>query len=461
MTGIELPRLAAAGATLAAYTWVCLRAWRRQRPASASPTATGAAEAANSVVLVAYASQSGCAHELAEETAEALRNGGVTAQLLPLAELSSARLQAGTPVLFLVSTCGEGDAPDNAARFVEQCMCHPLPLDGVQYGLLALGDRRYRHYCGFGRRLDAWLQDNGAQALFPRVELDQANADSLQQWRHQVANVAGLAELPEAAQPAPGFWRLRARHRLNPGSVGHAVFQVELEAVAGADREAPRRPTPDWQAGDLLQLYLPGQDEAPRAYSIASLPGDGAVQLLVRAIAGPDGQPGRMSSLLCDTAQPGTVLRGRLRAHHNFRIGDNHDRPLILIGNGTGLAGLMAHLRQRAAQGDGRNWLVFGERHAAHDDFCGEELDALMQADLLARCDRVFSRDAPAGEYVQHRLQRAADSLREWVAGGAAIYVCGNAVGMGPAVHQTLIDALGADTVRQLTDSGRYRRDIY
>ena len=38
----------------------------------------------------------------------------------------------------------------------------------------------------------------------------------------------------------------------------------------------------------------------------------------------------------------------RLRAHSGFRIADNVQRPLILIGNGTGLAGLRAHLQASA-----------------------------------------------------------------------------------------------------------------
>ena len=55
----------------------------------------------------------------------------------------------------------------------------------------------------------------------------------------------------------------------------------------------------------------------------------------------------------------------------------------------------------------------------------------------------------------------ARDTVREWVAGGAAIYVCGNAVGMGPAVHETLCAVLGDAVVAQLARDGRYRRDIY
>lgn len=447
----QLPRLAGAAGLLAAWTALCLRAWWSARgPLPVRRDAPGTNTTA-APALVAFASQTGFAHELAEEAAAALRAGGVAAEVTALGEVDAARLRSAGQVLFIASTCREGDAPDNATAFVERVMnAHP-DLRGVRHAVLALGDRNYARYCAFGRELDAWLGDCGAQALFPRIELDGADTTSLQDWRHRLAQFANAAELPQQAASELGGWRIRARQLLNPGSVGAPAWQVELEAVG-----APAR----WESGDLLQLLPPGTDARPRTYSIASLPEDGAVQLLVRVVHGADGQAGLMSALLCGEAPVGSVLRGRIRPHHNFRLGANATRPLILIGNGTGLAGLLAHLRLRARRGEGSNWLLFGERNAAHDAFHADEIAQLKQQGLLARCDRVYSRDTP-GEYVQHRLAQSANTLRQWVADGAAIYVCGNAVGMGPAVHETLRDILGDEVLAQLTRDGRYRRDLY
>jgi len=63
--------------------------------------------------------------------------------------------------------------------------------------------------------------------------------------------------------------------------------------------------------------------------------------------------------------------------------------------------------------------------------------------------------------YVQDRLAQAADTLREWVQGGAAIYVCGSLQGMAQGVDDTLRAVLGAEQMEQLVRSGRYRRDVY
>ncbi|MDX5363342.1 MAG: flavodoxin domain-containing protein [Pseudazoarcus pumilus] len=455
----QLPRLAGAAGLLAAWCGLCLRAWWGSRTASGRALPAQRGEHTAAPVLIAFASQTGFAHELAEEAALALRAGGVECELAALGEVDAARLRRAGQVLFIASTCREGDAPDNALTFVEHVMNGHPDLRGVRHALLALGDRHYTRFCGFGRELDAWLGDCGAEALFPRIDLDSADPAGLQTWRHRLAEFANAAEaVTEAA--ASGWWRIRARRHLNPGSVGAAAFHVELEAVAGPQADAATLPIPAWEAGDLLQLLPPGGDHRPRTYSVASLPEDGTAQLLVRAVLDAEGRPGLMSALLCGEAPIGATLRGRIRPHHNFRLGDNATRPLILIGSGTGLAGLLALLRWRARHGLGCNWLLFGERNAAHDAFHAAEIEQLKQQRLLARCDRTYSRDE-AGEYVQHRLARSANTLRQWVSDGAAIYVCGNAVGMGPAVHDALRVILGEESLAQLARDGRYRRDLY
>ena len=453
---LELPRVLAAAGVIAAYGWVCLRAWRRGSTRTiedGEPTTEPAPDRAQPTLIV-YASQTGFARELACEARAALESAGVQTRLMALGAVPERTLAHARDVLFIVSTCGEGDVPDNGAQFAERVMQATPVLAGLRYGLLALGDREYADFCGFGRRLDAWLERCGARAAFPRLELDRADAATLESWRHRLARFGGMAEV-SAPAPRHGRWRLRRREVLNPGGVGLPVAHVELEPI-GTTSEALR-----WEAGDLFEI-LPGEpDTSPRLYSIASLPADGAVHLLVRLVRDPCGNVGRMSGLLVEQAPPGAVFDARIRAHDHFRLGENAARPLILIGNGTGLAGLLAHLRHRARNGDGRNWLIFGERNAAHDDFHGAEIDQLIARDLLVRCDRVFSRDQRVKEYVQHRLERAADSVRDWVSGGAAVYVCGNAVGMGRAVDETLARVLGSETLARLKKEGRYRRDVY
>ena len=424
------------------------------RPGALMPAAADARP-----VLVVHASQTGTAEQIAWQTAQALHTAGVPARLCSLSQLQADDLRSAERALFVVSTYGEGDPPDAAATFVRRVMDagSSVVLDQLHCGVLALGDRSYQHFCGYGRALDGWLRQRGAQPMFERIDVDQGHPADLLRWQHEVARIAGTSDLPDW-QPAAVFepWRLAVRRHLNPGSLGGPCFHLELEPPSGSA-------IGDWQSGDLVQVLAPGDAHKPREYSIASLPADGRVHLLVRQERHVDGTLGVASGWLTEQASPGDEIAMRLRAHGNFRLGENAQRPLILIGNGTGLAGLRAHLKARAAAGVGAGpaWLVFGERQAAHDAYYRDEIDTWRARGVLERVDLVYSRDTPDRPHVQDVLREQAAVLRAWLRRDAAIYVCGSLAGMASGVDAALVEVLGQDTVDQLLEQGRLRRDVY
>jgi sulfite reductase (NADPH) flavoprotein alpha-component len=217
-----------------------------------------------------------------------------------------------------------------------------------------------------------------------------------------------------------------------------------------------------WNAGDIAVLTPPGSTQ--REYSIASLPSDGALHILIRQSRRADGTTGVASGWLtghdAGGAGVGTEVPLRIRPNTNFHA-PSDDRPMILIGNGTGIAGLRSHLKARAAAGNNRNWLIFGERNARHDAFYQEDIERWRASGALSRTDFAFSRDQTERVYVQHLIQASAVAVRRWVADGASIYVCGSAEGMAPAVDAALAEALGRETLQQLVVERRYRRDVY
>jgi len=456
-------RMATASMLVMLYTALCGGIWLRQRQqrvrARQEAEALAVGQDGAIPVLIAYASQTGLAEELARTTAQLLHGAGEAIHLCSLNEVESSLLARSQRALFLVSTYGEGDAPDNAALFQAHCMNDASmgSLAHLRYGLLALGDSQYAHYCGFGRALDAWLQARGAQPAFARVEMDNAAPKALAAWQQQLGSIASVATEVDAAttwQTSPfAQWTLIERRHMNPGSSGGAVFHLALQA--------PKRESATWESGDLVQVRIPEAPEQPREYSIASIPADGSVHLLVRQTTREDGSPGVASHWLTQRMKVGESVELRLRPHANFRLESNSSNPLILIGNGTGLAGLRSHLRARAACCVGINWLIFGERNAAYDSLYAEELQAWLERGVLQRLDCAFSRDTPQRIYVQDLICQHADAVRQWVQGGAAIYVCGSLQGMAQGVDDALRRTLGAVPMEQLIRSGRYRRDVY
>lgn len=417
--------------------------------AAALAPAEGSAE-----VLVAFASQTGLAEELAWMTARSLSEAGTSVRVALLGDLNPDELKAARQLLIVASTTGEGDAPDSMSWFVRKQMAMPADLSGLRYGLLALGDRTYTEFCGFGRALDGWLQVSGASRMFDTVEVDNGETGAIRHWQHQLGQLTGHAVQADWTPPAYDRWRLVERTHLNPDSPGGETWWLAFEPVDHA---------PDWVAGDIAEVGLPareGQPTASREYSVASLPSGGRVIFIVRRMIAPDGTPGLGSGWLTRDLLVGDEIGMRIRTNRSFH-GPSVETPLILIGNGTGLAGLRAHLKAREGQTQNGTWLMFGERTRAHDALLDEELQAALASGVLTRLDRVFSRDAADGRYVQALIAEHAAEVVTWVGRGATIMVCGSLDGMAGGVHAALEDVLGADGLQALTEAGRYRRDVY
>ena len=502
-------RWLAAFASAVIYLAACALVYRLQsKPlrAATDSTADSAQEESLDSVLVAYASQSGYTAQLAEKTVESLRAGGLRVELCALADLHAEHLQQTRRALFLVSTTGEGDAPDMAAGFVDSVMSSGLRLERLDYAVLALGDSEYVNYCGFGHALDAWLQGAAAQRLFDMIEVDDGDDGALRHWQYRLGQLSGCSALPDWQEPRYTRWRLLERRLVNPGSAGDPCFHLSLEPLDPAALS--------WQAGDVveigpqnasanveawlmrhqldgdclvkhrrklrslreiasrssLDLDVAGLDAQQiadalvrlphRDYSISSIPADGKLELLLRQWRRADGSLGLGTGWLTEHALPGTEIRARVRSNAAFHAPID-DVPMLLIGNGTGIASLRALLKQRIAGKRFRNWLIFGERNADRDFHHGDEILGWKSSGAIERLDLAFSRDQTERIYVQHRLEAAAEMVRQWVAQGAIIYVCGSLQGMAPGVDEALRRILGDSQVRELSAASRYRRDVY
>ncbi|MGH8855585.1 MAG: sulfite reductase subunit alpha [Telluria sp.] len=443
---IDPTRLGSALALSGGYLAMCLALWRARTLRRTSYT--GKAD-----WLVVHASQTGSAEFLAERSAATLATGGLSARAMCMSDLDAGALARAERVLFIASTYGEGDAPDTGARFAGQTMGGTPDLSHLHYAVLALGDSSYTNYCGFGHALDGWLAAHGATPLFERIDVDRGDPAALAEWQHHIGRLAGTSDAPDWEAPAYSDWRIASRELANPGSAGAPLYHLTLVRVDG--------PLPAWEAGDLAQVSAPADPDHPREYSIASTPDEGRLELMVRLQRRDDGRLGAASGWLCEFALEQDVIRMRVRAHQRFRLNGNAARPLIAIGNGSGLAGLRALLKSRIDAGHGDNWLLFGERNAAHDYLCRDELQGWLASGKLARLDLAFSRDQAKARYVQHLVREQAAELRAWIARGAALYVCGSLQGMAGGVHEALAEVLGAPALDALTSEGRYRRDVY
>jgi sulfite reductase (NADPH) flavoprotein alpha-component len=154
-------------------------------------------------VAVLYGSQTGTAEGLARKLIKHLKSAGFDAALTSLEGYVPATLAGEKLALFVVSTYGEGEAPDAAQSFFQQlCVEHFPLLENLSYTVFALGDSHYEHFCQFGKDLDAKLRALGAIPLLDRVECDVEVDAPFAAWKSAVEDrLRNLALNPQPAAP--------------------------------------------------------------------------------------------------------------------------------------------------------------------------------------------------------------------------------------------------------------------
>lgn len=181
---------------------------------------------------------------------------------------------------------------------------------------------------------------------------------------------------------------------------------------------------------------------------------------------------GVCSSYVADRVEIGDKISIFVQENPNFKLPQNNDAPIILIGPGTGVAPFRAFLEEREELGaQGKSWLFFGDRNYVTDFLYQTDWQRMLQDGVLTNLEVAFSRDTEEKVYVQHRLKQHAAELYAWIEEGAYIYICGDEKYMAHDVHKALIDIISqykaiseqeAEVyLQQLQDDGRYQRDVY
>ena len=237
---------------------------------------------------------------------------------------------------------------------------------------------------------------------------------------------------------------------------------------------------------DLLEAHASGVNRErippllseirPRLYSIASSPlvHEDEVHLTVRREVFPLGEreeTGLGSGFLANLATEGTA-RVYVQPNAKFRLPENPDAPIVMIGAGTGIAPYRSFLFQREALGhQGKSWLFFGEQKFFATFLYQAEWRSFLKKGVLTRFNGAFSRDAERKTYVSDKLAERSAEVYEWIRQGAVIYVCGDAQRMAKDVEATLLEIIrnrgktGAgeaeERLDELSAQGRYLKDVY
>lgn len=214
-----------------------------------------------------------------------------------------------------------------------------------------------------------------------------------------------------------------------------------------------------------------------RLYSIASssksFPDE--VHLTVRTVryeARGRQRYGVCSVHLAERIEAGDTLPVYIQHNPNFKLPENPDTPIIMVGPGTGVAPFRSFLGEREETGaEGKTWLFYGDQHFSTDFLYQTEWQRWLKDGVLTKMDVAFSRDTEQKVYVQHRMLEHSKELYQWLQEGASVYICGDEKKMAHDVHAALITILqqegglsseqAVEYMTRLQQEKRYQRDVY
>jgi len=231
-------------------------------------------------LTIVYASESGNSEKLAGDLAKSARKSGLKPTIIDMADLELSALTSAKKLVFIAATWGEGDPPARAVRTYNELMGEGAPrLDGVEFGVLALGDTAYAEFCLVGKKIDERLAALGGKRVVDRIDLDLDFAEPAARWIGDAVKVltppnAGgrVIEVDFGGKPAaPASTdiieaEITEHVDLNSSRSDKETIHLALSFENGA---------PAYEPGDSLDLY-PENDPAyvDELLKLAGLAGD-------------------------------------------------------------------------------------------------------------------------------------------------------------------------------------------
>ncbi|MCJ8323041.1 MAG: PepSY domain-containing protein [Rhizobiales bacterium] len=345
-------------------------------------------------------------------------------------------------LIILSSTYGDGNAPSNATQFMQK-LENFTKCPSYDFTILGFGDKQFSHFCKFAHDVELALLRKSWQRLMPITSINQQSAQSFEQWGIELGQALRLNLGLSYSPPHPSTCQLRLEKRLEYQHDGqHNTCILTFAASKGLQTFA---------AGDLLAI-LPPTSQIARFYSLASCTNDGKVEICVTL------QKGGLCSTFLHGLNLGDDIEAYIQTNKNFRPADGQ-KPLILIGAGTGIAPFMGFIQENNDNRDIQ--LYWGGRHPDSDFLYRDKLYNQLKNNKLTQLNTAFSR-LGSGKYVQDQLVLNANNIRQTIRQGGQIMICGGR-NMAQGVRQSLDEILAADglNIAALKTQKRYNEDVY
>ncbi|WP_430910368.1 diflavin oxidoreductase [Methylobacterium sp. sgz302541] len=254
------------------------------QPAAVSAAPPKAAEP----LTILFASESGNSERLAGDVAKLARKQGFKPKVVDFADLDLATLPKAGRIVAIAATWGEGEPPARAVRAYGELMGEAAPrIEGVKFGVLALGDTSYVEFCAIGKALDARFEALGGIRAHERADLDLDFETPAAEWIKGA--LKALAPEPSAdnvvavdfARAAPGDDEAEISRE---PVLAEVVEHVNLNS-SRSDKEtihlalAFENGAPAYEPGDSLEIFPENDPQLVEdILKAAGLPGDEALR---------------------------------------------------------------------------------------------------------------------------------------------------------------------------------------
>ncbi|MEM8536930.1 MAG: sulfite reductase flavoprotein subunit alpha [Pseudomonadota bacterium] len=204
---------------------------------------------------ILFGSVTGTAENVARSAAKIARDRGHDVHIKELDEISMEELAEMDDVLVFIATYGEGEMPFNAETFWDELEFQEPVLQGLTYGVLALGDTAYEQFCQAGKDIDHRFAELGAIRRVDRVDCDLNYEKDAEAWIDRAIPKKGeaiaiAAPAPASAaepDPEPRRWsrtdpfpsRLLENTRLSGAGSTKAVHHIAVDVTGSGFDFAP------------------------------------------------------------------------------------------------------------------------------------------------------------------------------------------------------------------------------
>jgi sulfite reductase (NADPH) flavoprotein alpha-component len=211
--------------------------------------------------VILYGTETGNSKKVASGLLASLKKNKIQAKAFDVFQYDVSKLEKESLVLFVMSTQGEGEFPQNAKPFYEKLIGSNANLSNVSFAVLALGDSSYPLFCNAGVLLDAALEEKGAKRFLPLVKADVDFSETVALWEADLqsafqnigSHVTNEVKTESSKAPHKKSYSGKISHKVILNDIGSnkETYHIEIES----DEEIIYEP------GDALGVY-PKNSEA-------------------------------------------------------------------------------------------------------------------------------------------------------------------------------------------------------